>query len=125
MLDYVFSDDRRAVWDNNRGGDFHTLLKNYASGGCPARRVLRRRRGPAAPAAVHSAGRRDPRRLPRPTPCNPAPPPPPHPQAGDKLGQLVYEALDAATATDTAHQEELAARRVLDKAHIKAGAWRF
>ncbi len=33
MLDYVFTDDRRAVWDNNGGRDFHTLLKEYASGG--------------------------------------------------------------------------------------------
>lgn len=32
MLDYVFTDDRRAVWDNNRGTDFHTLLRDYASG---------------------------------------------------------------------------------------------
>lgn len=32
MLDYVFTDDRRAVWDNNGGRDFHTLLKEYASG---------------------------------------------------------------------------------------------
>ena len=41
--------------------------------------------------------------------------------AGDKLVQLVYEALDAATQTDTAHQEELAAKRALDKAHVKVG----
>lgn len=41
--------------------------------------------------------------------------------AGDKLVQLVYEALDGATAADTAHQEDLAAKRVLDKAHIKVG----
>lgn len=33
--------------------------------------------------------------------------------------QLVYEALDAATQTETAHQEELAAKRALDKAHVK------
>lgn len=32
MLDYVFTDDRRAIWDNNGGNDFHTLLKEYASG---------------------------------------------------------------------------------------------
>jgi hypothetical protein len=32
MLDYVFSDDRRAIWDNNGGKDFHTLLQNPASG---------------------------------------------------------------------------------------------
>lgn len=74
MLDYVFTDDRRAVWDNNGGRDFHTLLKEYAS--------------------------------------------------GDKLVQLVYEALDAATQTETAHQEELAAKRALDKAHVKAMAGR-
>ncbi len=35
--------------------------------------------------------------------------------------QLVYEALDAATQTETAHQEELAAKRALDKAHVKVG----
>lgn len=35
MLDYVFTDDRRAVWDNNGGRDFHTLLKEYASGASP------------------------------------------------------------------------------------------
>lgn len=40
---------------------------------------------------------------------------------GDKLVQLVYEALDAATQTETAHQEELAAKRALDKAHVKVG----
>ncbi|PRW39290.1 Soluble starch synthase chloroplastic amyloplastic isoform A [Chlorella sorokiniana] len=74
MLDYVFTDDRRAIWDNNGGRDFHTLLKEYAS--------------------------------------------------GDKLVQLVYEALDAATQTETAHQEELAAKRALDKAHVKAMAGR-
>lgn len=39
--------------------------------------------------------------------------------AGDKLVQLVYEALDAATQTETAHQEELAAKRALEKAHVK------
>lgn len=32
MLDYVFTDDRRSVWDNNKGTDFHTLLTTYASG---------------------------------------------------------------------------------------------
>lgn len=35
--------------------------------------------------------------------------------------QLVYEALDTATSADTVHQEELAAKRVLDKAHVKVG----
>jgi hypothetical protein len=45
------------------------------------------------------------------------------PAAGEKLVQLVYEALDTATAADTAHQEDLAARRVLDKAHIKVCVW--
>lgn len=43
----------------------------------------------------------------------------PPPTPGDKLVQLVYEALDAATQTETAHQEELAAKRALDKAHVK------
>jgi hypothetical protein len=33
LLDYVFSDDRRSIWDNNGGRDYHTLLKNPASGG--------------------------------------------------------------------------------------------
>ena len=46
------------------------------------------------------------------------------PRAGEKLVQLVYEALDAATGAETAHAEELAAKRVLDKAHIKAMAGR-
>ena len=36
---------------------------------------------------------------------------------------LVYEALDEACAAETAHQEELAARRVLDKAEVKVGGW--
>jgi hypothetical protein len=33
LLDYVFTDDRRAIWDNNGGIDFHTLLPKYATGG--------------------------------------------------------------------------------------------
>jgi hypothetical protein len=33
LLDYVFTDDRRAIWDNNGGTDFHTLLPKYATGG--------------------------------------------------------------------------------------------
>ncbi|KAL4419296.1 hypothetical protein ABPG77_001628 [Micractinium sp. CCAP 211/92] len=74
MLDFVFTDDRRAMWDNNNGRDYHTLLRNPAS--------------------------------------------------GDKLVKLVYEALDTATSADTVHQEELAAKRVLDKAHVKATAAR-
>ncbi len=45
----------------------------------------------------------------------------PVPLAGDKLVKLVYEALDTATSADTVHQEELAAKRVLDKAHVKVG----
>ncbi len=32
MLDFVFTDDRRAMWDNNNGRDYHTLLRNPASG---------------------------------------------------------------------------------------------
>ena len=71
-LDFVFADDRRALWDNNAGADYHTLLASPAS--------------------------------------------------GDRLVQLVYEALEGATAGDLQHGEDLAARRVLDKAHIKVGA---
>ena len=33
MLDYVFSDDRQAIWDNNGGKDYHTLVAEPASGG--------------------------------------------------------------------------------------------
>lgn len=45
-----------------------------------------------------------------------------HPSAGDKLVQLVFEALDTATSGDTGHQEEVAAKRVMDKAHTKVCA---
>lgn len=45
MLDFVFTDDRRAMWDNNNGRDYHTLLRNPASGEPSHGHVARRKSG--------------------------------------------------------------------------------
>lgn len=73
-LDMVFTDERRAMWDNNEMRDFHSPISNAAT--------------------------------------------------GERLVDLVYEALAAASAEETAHGEVVAAKRVLEKTKMKALAAR-
>ena len=80
MLDYVFTDDRRALWDNNGGTDFHTLLKEYASGAWGERLgQLGPQRGSQGAGwgggGVQRLGAREPAAL-RPAGPHPTPPPP-------------------------------------------------